>query len=223
MILSHKEPNVNYYGLYEADAMNYCRFINDKCYCKVSKTREEDLTKLNPDFAFDCEFYAIRITEEQYEAADPKDYHPAFLREDVIDRALALMQKAHAAQKDKSGGPEVLHPLRVGMAGKNKSEMIVGFLHDTVEDGRLTKDDFEIAGLTGEQIGAIFLLTHRKGSYEDYVKRIIDSKNELAIAVKLNDLRDNLKRGREGGFTETVRKHEAALKMFEDAGYPARR
>lgn len=125
----------------------------------------------------------------------------------------ALMKSA------KRYGPEVLHPLRVGMTGANRSEMIVGFLHDSVEDGGLTKEDFEIAGLTGEEIGAIFLLTHREGDYAGYIRSILNSGNELAIAVKLNDLRDNLKRGREGGFTETVKKHEGALKMFEEAGY----
>ena len=210
-----------YYGFTDWDQIFPFRIVNGKCLCKVTKTGEYEIT--DPNLLYVCRNCSTRITREDYENVDPKDTNPVFIREDVIDKALALMQKAHAAQKDKAGGPEVLHPLRVGMAGKNRSEMIVGFLHDTVENGGLTKDDFEIAGLTGEQIGAIFLLTHRKGSYEDYVKRIIDSKNELAIAVKLNDLRDNLKRGREGGFTETVRKHEAALKMFEDAGYPARR
>ena len=173
-----------YYGFTDWDQIFPFRIVNGKCLRKVTKTGEYEIT--DPNLLYVCRNCSTRITREDYENVDPKDTNPVFIREDVIDKALALMQKAHAAQKDKAGGPEVLHPLRVGMAGKNRSEMIVGFLHDTVENGGLTKDDFE-------------------------------------IAVKLNELRDNLKRGREGGFAETVRKHEAALKMFEAAGYPAQR
>ena len=63
---------------------------------------------------------------------------------------------------------------------------------------------------------ALRLLTHTKDvPYEDYVQRIAKSGNEVAIHVKYNDLCHNLKRGRAGGHTKQVQKHEKALAIIE--------
>ena len=55
-------------------------------------------------------------------------------------------------------------------------------------------------------------LTHKSGTYDEYIERLINSKNELAIKVKLNDLKDNIKRGKAAGLSSIVEKHENALK-----------
>ncbi len=66
---------------------------------------------------------------------------------------------------------------------------------------------------TSTYLPGLRLLTHEEGTdYLDYVRRIANSGNHLAIAVKLNDLQHNLKRGREKGYKRLVEKHEAALK-----------
>ena len=49
----------------------------------------------------------------------------------------------------------------------------------------------------------------------EYVQDIADSGNRLAIRVKYNDLRHNLKRGMKGHHMKQVKKHEAALKIIE--------
>ena len=51
-------------------------------------------------------------------------------------------------------------------------------------------------------------------TYEDYVKRIATSGNELAISVKYNDLQHNLTRGRAGGHWKQVAKHERGLALL---------
>ena len=56
------------------------------------------------------------------------------------------------------------------------------------------------------------LLTHDKSiPYMDYVKKILDSGNETALAVKMNGLRHNLARGKAGGHMKQVEKHTKAL------------
>lgn len=137
------------------------------------------------------------------------------LRSD-IDRAIEFASKAHAADYDLDGNPTILHALAVGMMGGNDTERIVGFLHDVVEDTRYDFDDLIEEGFSEEVISSLRLLTHDKDTpYMEYIERICKSGNRTAINVKLNDLRHNLARGREGGHTRCVEKHLVALEYIE--------
>ena len=132
-----------------------------------------------------------------------------------IDKAIELASKAHAADYDLDGNPTILHPLAVGMMGKTDAERIVGFLHDVVEDTRYDFDDLEEIGFSEEVLSALRLLTHDKETpYMEYIERICKSGNRTAINVKLNDLRHNLARGREGGHLRCVEKHTKALEYI---------
>ena len=134
-----------------------------------------------------------------------------------IDKAIELASKAHAADYDLDGNPTILHPLAVGMMGKTDAERIVGFLHDVVEDTRYDFDDLEEIGFSEEVLSALRLLTHDKETpYMEYIERICKSGNRTAINVKLNDLRHNLARGREGGHMRCVEKHLKALAYIEE-------
>lgn len=133
----------------------------------------------------------------------------------TIENALRMAIDAHEGQKDLDGNPVILHPLTVGMMGRNREEMIAGFLHDVVEDTELTFEDLTARGVDEVIVEALRLLTHEKGmDYYDYVQRIIDSGNEVAIHVKQADLTHNLKRGRAGGHAKQVAKHEKAWQMI---------
>ena len=134
-----------------------------------------------------------------------------------IDEALALAVKAHAGMKDLDGKPCILHPLAVGLAGKTENEIICGFLHDVVEDTDYTFDDLLEMGFSTEVVDALRLLTHdRSMTYMDYIRRILESGNQTALAVKLNDLNHNLSRGRAGNHTRQVAKHTKALAFIQD-------
>lgn len=133
-----------------------------------------------------------------------------------IDKAIELASKAHAADYDLDGNPTILHPLAVGMMGRNDTERIVGFLHDVVEDTRYTFEDLENEGFTNIVIDTLRLLTHNKETpYMEYIERICKSGNETAINVKINDLKHNLARGKEGGHIRCVERHTIALAYIE--------
>ncbi len=134
----------------------------------------------------------------------------------TIENALRIAINAHEGQKDKDGKPVILHPMTVGLAGRNRQEMIAGILHDVVEDSDYTFDDLLEEGVDEEIVDALRLLTHAEGEkYEDYVKRIAESGNKLAIRVKYNDLCHNLRRGRAGGHWDVVAKHEKAFEVIQ--------
>ena len=124
--------------------------------------------------------------------------------------------EAHEGQKDLDGKPVILHPMTVGLAGRNREEVIAGLLHDVVEDTDFTFEDLLKRGVDESIVEALRLLTHSKEmSYEEYVQRIAQSGNDIALHVKYNDLCHNLKRGRAGGYWNIVAKHEKALVVIE--------
>ncbi|MBQ3173954.1 MAG: hypothetical protein IJB56_06595, partial [Alistipes sp.] len=102
------------------------------------------------------------------------------------------------------------------MMGHTDTERIVGFLHDVVEDTPYTFEELAEEGFTEEVIATLRLLTHDKQTpYMEYIERICTSGNEVAVNVKINDLKHNLARGKEGGHMRFVEKHTAALAYIE--------
>lgn len=132
-----------------------------------------------------------------------------------IEIALEIALRAHKGQRDLDGKPVILHPLTVALKGHNESEIVAGLLHDVVEDTDWTFDDLLQAGISAKVVDALHMLTHSKDvPYLDYVRRIADSHNPIAINVKCNDLDHNLKRGRAGDHLKQVAKHTAAKEII---------
>ncbi len=134
----------------------------------------------------------------------------------VIETALRIALDAHAGQVDRDGAPVILHPLTVGLMGDTDEERIAGFLHDVIEDSRYTEQDLLDAGIPQSVVNALHLLTHAKGEpYMDYVQRIIDSGNPIALRVKYNDLQHNYSRGK--AYPDLQAKHGRALELVKAA------
>ena len=109
----------------------------------------------------------------------------------ILERAIEIATEAHRGQRDKAGNDYIGHPLRVMAAGKTTEEKIVGVLHDVVEDSDWTLEGLAAEGFAPEIIEALRCLTHAEEEpYDRYIARI--KGNPLAVAVKLNDLTDNM-------------------------------
>ncbi len=165
----------------------------------------------------------LELMWRDYVGRSKKFYLPCAVKNEYydsrsdIDKAIEFASKAHAADYDLDGNPTILHPLAVGMMGNNDLERVVGFLHDVVEDTRYTFEDLEEEGFSVEVIETLRLLTHDKETpYMEYIERICKSGNSAAVNVKLNDLHHNLARGRAGGHTRCVEKHEKAVAFIEE-------
>ena len=110
----------------------------------------------------------------------------------TLERAIEIATEAHRGQFDKNGCDYIMHPLRVMAAGKSLEEKIVGVLHDVVEDSDWTFERLEAEGFTSDIIEALRCVTKLSDSepYDRFIARV--KKNPLAVAVKLNDLTDNM-------------------------------
>lgn len=110
----------------------------------------------------------------------------------TLQRAIEIATQAHQGQFDKSGKDYIGHPLRVMEMGSTEEEKIAGVLHDVVEDSDWTFEALEAEGFSQEIIAALKCVTKlsENENYDDFIERV--KKNPLAIAVKINDLTDNM-------------------------------
>ena len=105
-------------------------------------------------------------------------------------KALKLCFEAHKDQVDKSGLPYVFHPFHLAEQMQDEKTTIVALLHDVVEDTDYTLDDLRSMGFGDEVMEALSYMTHDPTvPYMEYVARI--RKNDIALTVKLADLRHN--------------------------------
>ena len=114
-------------------------------------------------------------------------------KEELLNKALKIAQKAHRGQTDKFGTPYIGHVIRVMNAGKTYDEKIVGVLHDVIEDcPEITLNDLLEEGFPNHIVFAIECLTKTPADqdYTEFVKQT--EKSPLAISVKMNDLEDNM-------------------------------
>jgi (p)ppGpp synthase/HD superfamily hydrolase len=106
-------------------------------------------------------------------------------------RAAELAAAAHKGQKDKAGQPYILHPQRVAEQLETDEEKAVAWLHDVLEDTRVTEEDLRDALFSERIIEAVVALT-RKDDHEGdaYYRRV--AHNDLATKVKKADIADNM-------------------------------
>lgn len=114
-------------------------------------------------------------------------------KDELLNKAIKISQKAHKGQTDKFGTPYIGHVMRVMNAGKTYDEKIVGVLHDVIEDcPEITLEYLLQEGFPNEIVFAIECLTKTPAD-QDYTEFILQTEqSKLAVSVKLNDLQDNM-------------------------------
>ena len=153
-----------------------------------------------------------------------------------LQNAIAIAVAAHEGQVDKGDRPYILHPLRVMMSLRTTEEMIVGVLHDVVEDcaslgygwDRLRAEGFSerileaLASVTktAEEEAELKELSgdERTAAYLRFVARA--KANVIGARVKRADLWDNLNVTRVGTLTakdtERLNQYKVALAFLDD-------
>jgi (p)ppGpp synthase/HD superfamily hydrolase len=130
-----------------------------------------------------------------------------------LERALEIATGAHDGQKDKTGRPYLEHLQRVAEAVGTLDEKIVAYLHDVVEKGPgWTRARLEGEGFSPAVVSAVDALTRRDGEEDGaFVRRA--ASNRLARAVKLADLKDNLRQAQLAGLPS--QKYQRGLDILE--------
>lgn len=100
----------------------------------------------------------------------------------------AMAARAHAGQVDKIGVSYIEHVRAVaaGLAPFGDELVIVGLLHDIIEDTDWTAEKLRAEGLSNRVVSAVEAVTNQKGvPYEEKIHRIIRSND--ATLVKISD------------------------------------
>lgn len=135
-----------------------------------------------------------------------------------IQKAVALLTKyfvpGDSPVLDKSCHPTVLHSMTVGLMGKSNDEAVVGFLHDLLEDTACDESEL-YESFPKRIVETVKLLTRKPGEqYFDYIDRIKESGNTLAVKVKLNDLNHNHIRSHASGMYSLCHRYEKAIEIL---------
>jgi len=86
--------------------------------------------------------------------------------------AKKLCMKAHSGQVDKAGKPYYLHPFAVAEMCSTKTEKVVAYLHDIVEDTSISLEDLKRFGFNRDVIEAVQLLTHNVEQSNEFKNRL---------------------------------------------------
>ena len=118
-----------------------------------------------------------------------------------LKTALNLARKLHKNDKDKANDDYIFHPVLVALECESIDEKVVALLHDVIEDhgDEISYDDLLNMGFNVEIIEALKLVTHVRDKsikdikieYREYIKKLKESNNKIAINVKLADLKNN--------------------------------
>ena len=121
------------------------------------------------------------------------EYENLVNNDNLIDKSLEIITNLFNDKLDKGNSPYVLHLLKVYHGVNTSEEKIVALLHDVLENTDTTMNDLKELGYSKNIIDNIFVLTKKKGEdYRDYIDRIINSNNKVAMNVKLSDLKCNM-------------------------------
>lgn len=182
-------------------------FLNEKenAYnvIEIKKAKYElKYISLVPYYLDDTDVY------EQYEELNEEEFY--------LELAKQLAHAYHKGQVDKAGVDYFTGHISTVVNGvETNEEKIVAYLHDIIEDTKLTQEDLLHLGFSEKVVNAVVALTKdKKVKYEEYLKGV--KQNELAKVVKLSDLSNNMDLSRLNEITEVDEKRlEKYKKAFQ--------
>lgn len=134
--------------------------------------------------------------------------------QELHEKAIKLAEEKHKDQVDKNNEPYMNHIKRVASKCECLEDKIIATLHDIIEDTDETKESL-LKVFPRFIVETVCELTRdkEKETYEDFIKRI--GKNDLAIKIKLADLKDNYSRPMIEQYNSLKDRYEKAIKYLE--------
>ncbi len=125
-----------------------------------------------------------------------------------LNVALFIASVALHGKKTWDGLDYDLHYLTVGLSNtQSRTKMVIGILHDVIEDSEWTLDDLRKVGFSERVVNGVDGVTKRNNEYYfDFIRRC--SLNQDSIDVKLQDLKDNMRVSRNPGFPTPKQLHK---------------
>jgi len=114
-------------------------------------------------------------------------------KKDSYSKAEKIVERLFKEKTDKGGNPYLEHLYYVSNKLEDLNMKTVGLLHDLLEDTNITASDLKQMGFTDEIIEALIIITKDGNDlYDEYINKILESHNLIAISVKAVDMEHNL-------------------------------
>lgn len=141
---------------------------------------------------------------------------------DAYNKAEIIVKRLFKEKLDKGGHPYLEHLYYVSNNLEDLDMKTVGLLHDLLEDTIITSEDLKDMGFSEKIIEAISIITKSDDEpYNDYIDKILESNNIIAINVKAIDMRHNLdisriKNPTEKDFNRIEKKYKPNYKKIQN-------
>jgi (p)ppGpp synthase/HD superfamily hydrolase len=112
-----------------------------------------------------------------------------------LEIAEFIARRAHAGQTEESTGDDYIrHIERVVALVDGEQAKAAAWLHDVLEDSEMVSSDLRAHGISQRVVDAVLILTRLPwDTYEVYIQKIKFSRDRVALAVKIADLRDHFR------------------------------
>ncbi len=144
------------------------------------------------------------------------------ITKDLIKKSNILIEYLFKGIKDKADKPYIGHLKRVSDKLDSQEQKVIGYLHDTIENTAIKREELLELGFPLNIIEAVEIVSKKEEEdYDSFIGRIIKSNNVSAMMVKRSDLEDNMDISRISNPTEKdyqrLEKYKKAYKRLNEA------
>ena len=113
--------------------------------------------------------------------------------ENLYGKAYLICEKVFDGKTHSSGVPYMDHLVAVANKFSDGKAKGVALLHDIIKETDLTAMDLNYIGFPSDIVKTVSLMTRENGeSYDEFINRMINSKNNMAVQIKKADLEQNM-------------------------------
>ena len=113
--------------------------------------------------------------------------------ENLYGKAYLICERVFEGKKRKSGVPYLDYLIAVSNKFSDDKTKVIALLHDIMKETEITAYDLSEIGFPSDIVKTVVLMTREKDeSYDDFINRIIGSKNDRALQIKKVDIEQSM-------------------------------
>ena len=113
--------------------------------------------------------------------------------ENLYGKAYLICERVFEGKKRKSGVPYLNYLIAVSNKFSDDKTKVIALLHDIMQETEITANDLSEIGFPSDIVKTVVLMTREENeSYDEFINRIIGSKNDRALQIKKVDIEQSM-------------------------------
>ncbi len=113
--------------------------------------------------------------------------------ENLYGKAYLICERVFEGKKRKSGVPYLNYLIAVSNKFSDDKTKVIALLHDIMKETEITANDLSEIGFPSDIVKTVVLMTREENeSYDEFINRIIGSKNDRALQIKKVDIEQSM-------------------------------